>query len=209
MHRSRICICVLCVLTGLLLAYLTFLHGPSGVAAEPKESVSFIRDVAPILKESCMGCHGAKNPKGKLDMTKYESLRKGGTKDDPIAPGKPEESYLIDVLTATDSKRMPPKEAGDRLSKEKVAIIQQWIKEGAKLDAALNPKSDIPKELRIRWTPPAPPAVYPYPVTITSLAFTPDSKKLVAGGHHELTVWDVTTGKLEKRIRTRAQRAMA
>ena len=46
-------------------------------------------------------------------------------------------------------------------------------------------------------------------MTITALAFTPDNQKLVVGGHHELTVWDVADGKLEKRIHTRAERAMA
>src|SRR5204862_2609651 len=56
---------------------------------------------------------------------------------------------------------------------------------------------------------PVPAAVYTFPVTITSLAFTPDNQKLVVSGHHELTVWDVATGKLEKRIRTRARRALA
>ena len=76
--------------------------------------MSFIEDVAPILKENCMGCHGAKNPKGKLDMTRYESFRRG-IEDDPIVPGKPDESYIINVLTATDSKRMPPKDAADAL----------------------------------------------------------------------------------------------
>jgi len=63
--------------------------------------------------------------------------------------------------------------------------------------------------LRVRWQPPAPLAAYPFPVTITALAFTPDNKKLVVGGHHELNVFDPSTGKLEKRIRTRARRAMA
>lgn len=41
------------------------------------------------------------------------------------------------------------------------------------------------------------------------MTFTPDNKRLVVGGHHELTVWDAATGKLEKRIATRARRAMA
>src|SRR5579884_1999961 len=127
MLRSRYCYCVLCAFVGLALAYaILFLAPQAAVAAAPakKGPISFINDVAPILKESCFGCHGAKNPKGKLDMTKYESLRKGGTKDDPIVPGKPEESYLLDVLTATDNKRMPPKEAGEALPKEKIAVIE-------------------------------------------------------------------------------------
>jgi hypothetical protein len=175
----------------------------------PKGPVSFINEVAPLLKEKCYGCHGAKNPKGKLDMTKYETFRKGGTKDDPIAPGNPDDSYIMMALTATDKKRMPPKESGDPLPKDKIELIERWIQEGAKLDAGLKPESDLLRELRIRWHPPAPPAAYPFPVTVTAVAFTPDNKKLVVSGHHELTVWDVATGKLEKRIATRARRAMA
>jgi WD40 repeat protein len=41
------------------------------------------------------------------------------------------------------------------------------------------------------------------------MAFTPDNKKLVVSGHHELNVFDFESGKLEKRIRTRARRALA
>jgi hypothetical protein len=180
-----------------------------GAAKGPAKPVSFINDVAPILKESCFGCHGAKNPKGKLDMTRYESLRRGGSKEDPIADGKPEESYILDVLTATDKHRMPPPDSGDALPKPKIDVISRWIKEGAKLDGSIKKDADLLRELRLRWTPPQPLVAYPYPVTITAMAFTPDNKKLVVGGHHELTVYDVESGKLEKRIRTRARRAMA
>jgi hypothetical protein len=207
MAQSRFCLCVLCAVLGLALVFLLLV--PQTASAREPAPVSFINDVAPILKENCFGCHGAKNPKSKLDMTKYESLRKGGTKEDPIAPGKPDDSILLDMLQATGELRMPPKENGDALPKEKIAVIERWIKEGAKLDGGLDPKADLQRELRLRWTPPVPAAVYPYPVTITALAFTPDNQKVVAGGHHELTVWDVASGKLEKRIRTRARRAMA
>lgn len=173
------------------------------------QEISFIKDVAPILKENCFACHGAKNPKGKLDMTRYESLRHGGTKDDPIATGKPDESYLIDVLKATDKTRMPPKESGDPLPKEKIKVLEAWIKQGAKLDKGLTAKTDLMKELRLRWKSPPAPEKYAFPVAVTALAFSPDAKKIVAGGHHEITVWDVESGKLEKRIRTRARRSMA
>src|SRR5438270_84419 len=57
--------------------------------------------------------------------------------------------------------------------------------------------------------PPAPPLAYPYPVTITAVAFTPDNQKLVVGAQHELTVWDIAQAKLEKRLATRAERAYA
>jgi hypothetical protein len=184
---------------------------PESVLAQPpqtaKRATSFINDVAPILKENCFACHDSKKRKGKLDMSTYESIRKGGGREDPIVPGKPDESVLIDMLTAKDNSRMPPKEAGEPLGTEKIAAIEKWIAEGAKLDAGVSPKSELLRELRARWKPPAPPSSYPFPVTITALAFTPDGKKLVIGGQHELTVWDVADARLEKRIYTRSERA--
>ncbi|MFM7098508.1 MAG: c-type cytochrome domain-containing protein [Gemmataceae bacterium] len=173
------------------------------------QNISFIKDVAPILKENCFACHGAKNPKGKLDMTKYEALRHGGTKDDPIVNGKPDESYFIDVLKATDKSRMPPKESGDGLSPEKIKVLEQWVAQGAKIDKEIDPKSDLLKELRLRWKAPSPAAKYSFPVAATAIAFSPDGKKIVVGGHHEITVWDIDGAKLEKRIHTRARRSMA
>jgi WD40 repeat protein len=198
---------VLCVIAAAALACLLLAAPPAHAA--PAVPISFIRDVAPILRESCFGCHGAKNPKGKLDMTHYASFRKGGTKDDPIVAGKPDESYILTVLKATDRTRMPPKDSGDALPAAKIAMLERWIEEGARLDADIKPEADLLRELRLRWVPPPPPNTYPYPVTITALAFTPDGKRLVVSGHHELTVWDVANGHLVSRIRTRARRATA
>ena len=137
------------------------------------QNISFIKDVAPILKENCFACHGSKNPKGKLDMTKYEALRHGGTKDDPIVVGKPDESYFIDVLKATDKSRMPPKESGDALSPEKIKILEQWVAQGAKIDKEVDAKADLLKELRLRWKAPVPSAKYSFPVAATAIAFSP------------------------------------
>src|SRR5438132_3360779 len=212
MMHSRFCFCVLCTALGAALCLAVLLLSAQEAAAQAPAArgpVSFVNDVAPILKENCFGWHDAKKRKGKMDMTTYESFRKGGSREDPIVPGKPDESLIIEFLTATDKARMPPKEAGDALPKEKIAVIARWIAEGAKLDAGLTPKADLLRELRVRWQPPAPPAVYPYPVTVTALAFTPDNQRLVIGGQHELTVWNFAQAKLEKRIFTRAERAYA
>jgi WD40 repeat protein len=210
MLRPRVCFCVTCPLLGLLALLLVLLRMPAGAAgaAEPgRVPVSFINDVAPILKENCFACHDSKKRKGKLDMTTYAGLRKGGSKDDPIEAGKPRESLIIDLLTTRKAGRMPPKEAGEPLPAERVALIARWIEAGARLDAGIAPGADLMRELRVRWKPPLPPAAYTYPASINALAFTPDGKKIVAGGQHELTVWDVASGKLEKRIRTRSERA--
>lgn len=208
MLSSRSLYCVFCSLLGAALAWLV-LVAPPEVAAQGKGQVSFIEDVAPILKENCFACHDAKKKKGKLDLTTYEKLRTGGTKDDPVVPGMSRNSILMDVLTTTGPGRMPPKDAGSALPKEKIALIAKWIDQGAKLDSGIDAKADLVKELRVRWKPPQPPAAYKYPAVINAVAFTPDSKKLVVGGYHELTVWNVADGKLEKRVRTRAERAQA
>src|SRR5262249_20355123 len=127
--------------------------------------------------------------------------------DDPVVPSKPDESRILSLLTTTTARRMPPKDAGEPLPKAKIAVIEQWIKEGAKVD--VDAKADLLRELRLRWKPPAPPQIYKFPTIVNSLAFTPDNKKIVVSGHHELTVWDIESGKLEKRIATRAERAYA
>jgi WD40 repeat protein len=209
MPRTRLC-CVFCPLIALALALLyLLLAAPQATAQAPaaQKPVSFINDIAPILKENCFACHDSKKRKGKLDMTTYESFRKGGGSDDPIENGKPDESLLLNRLRSKGKDRMPPLEAGEALPKGKIELITRWIQEGAKLDAGIAPKADLVRELRLRWEPPAPPLAYRYPVVITALAFTPDGTKIVVGGHHELTVWDVASTKLERRIATRAERA--
>lgn len=211
MWRLQFCFCVPCAVLGTLLLLGLLLLSPGSAAAIDKTNeqpaVSFINDIAPIFKENCFACHAGKTAKGKLDMTRYASLRKGGTREAPFVPGSPEESLLIDLITATDQTRMPPPDSGAALPVAKVELIKRWIKEGARLDEGIAADADLYRELRIRRRPPAPRMVYRTPEPVTALAFTPDNKKLVVGGHHELTLWDIGTVKLERRIRTRAERA--
>ncbi len=205
-EHAPMTLCVLCSVFGMLLAWLVLVKAPAAALAQAGP-VSFINDVAPILKENCFACHDAKKRKGKFEMTSYANFRKGGSKEEPVVPGKPGESLIIQLLTDKGSGRMPPKEAGDGLPKDKIDLIARWIAEGAKLDAGLDAKADLMRELRVRWKPPQPHMVYPRPANVNCLIFTPDSKKLIVGGYHELTLWDYATGKLEKRIYTRSERA--
>ena len=203
------CLCVLCAVAAALLAFL-LLGTAAAASAQPAKPVSFINDVAPILKENCFACHDAKKKSGKYDMTTFEKLMAGGAgrRADRARQAGGERLPRADRDRPSE-RRMPPRDKGEAVPKEKAAVIERWIKEGAKLDAGLDPKADLVKELRVRWKPPAPPKAYPFPVIVNALAFTPDGKHLVVGGHHELTVWDVADGKLVKRVHTRAERAYA
>jgi hypothetical protein len=58
--------------------------GPrSGRAEHP---VSFVTDVAPILKENCFACHNAQKRSGKFDMTTFENLIHGGATSESGVP---------------------------------------------------------------------------------------------------------------------------
>jgi hypothetical protein len=204
----RVCHCVFCAAAAALVAFLLIGKTASASAQQPKP-VSFIDDVAPVLKENCFACHDARKKSGKYDMTTFEKLMAGGSNGEMIIPGKPEESEFHELIVTDDERRMPPKDKGEAVPADGAKVIARWIKEGAKPDPGLDPKADLVRELRVRWKPPAPPAKYKFPAVINALAFTPDGENLVVGGHHELTVWSVAEGKLLKRVRTRAERAYA
>ena len=103
--------------------------------------VSFIKDVAPILKEHCFACHNSKKMHGKFCMTTFEKLMAGGVNGEAIVAGKPESSELFNLMISTDPRRMPPRNAGEAVPKEKAELVARWIKEGAKLDTGADPNA--------------------------------------------------------------------
>src|SRR5215217_6542343 len=130
----------------LLLSSCALVALPSFVAAKTKvtakadraaqpPSLSFNRDVQPILAENCYACHGADPGSRKaglrLDRAEhaFKPLEKGGP---AIVPFKAEESPLVQRIESKDEKkRMPPPEAHKTLESEQVARLRQWIAEGA------------------------------------------------------------------------------
>jgi hypothetical protein len=101
--------------------------------ATGKETVSFAKDIAPLLSANCLGCHGTQNPRNNLSVNTMASLLKGGDRGEPILPGKPADSLLIKKLKGTaDGARMP---MGARaFDTATIAKIEKWIEEGAKFD---------------------------------------------------------------------------
>ncbi len=109
-------------------------NSPNGGRLQPtkprgNETVSFELDVAPILIDSCTGCHiNTRRLRGNLNMDNFARLLRGGDSGNLIVPGKPKASLLIERLKGIDSEVMPPKR---KLSDKKIKIIETWIKEGA------------------------------------------------------------------------------
>ena len=115
-----------------------------------KETVSFARDVAPMLIENCKGCHIAgRQAQGNFRMDTFAQLLRGGDSGKVIVSDKPDESLLVKKLKGESGQRMP---AGGRpaLAPEKIELISTWIREGAAFDGT-SPTSNIETVVNQAW----------------------------------------------------------
>jgi hypothetical protein len=87
-------------------------------------SIDFERDVTPILEQHCLHCHSDNISKGDLSLSTVEQLQE----NDYLAPGDPDNSHLVDLISGDDPEM--PKE-GERLSSEQLAVIRDWVAAGA------------------------------------------------------------------------------
>lgn len=98
------------------------------------DPVSFDRQIRPILSEACFQCHGpdpeSRKAKLRLDTPDGAFADRGGYA--AIVPGKPDESELIRRISSHDpDEMMPPPKSGEALSDAEVALIRDWIAQGA------------------------------------------------------------------------------
>ncbi len=113
--------------------------------------LTFERDVRPILKKNCFQCHGeGEKLKGGVDL-RLRRLMLGKTKDgEPVlTPGDAAKSEIVQVLRHGE---MPEK--GKPLSPSEIALIEQWVAQGAKTaraEPAEVPKYFITEDEREFW----------------------------------------------------------
>ena len=101
---------------------IALLSLPALEAANPQ----FEREILPILARHCHGCHGAKRPQRNLDLRSIQSLVDGGLSGVIAVPGKPEQSYLYQMVRRG---AMPPR-GKMKLSRIEVEKIRAWIAAG-------------------------------------------------------------------------------
>ena len=100
-----------------------------------------MKDVAPILVQNCIACHNPKKSESKYVMTTFAQLAKGGQQGEGVTlePGEPEDSLLVELIRPDGEPRMPYKQ--DPLPADKIALIERWVKEGAKYDGTARPRT--------------------------------------------------------------------
>src|SRR5687768_4602826 len=156
-------------------------------AAETQKPVSYYREVTPILKRSCTGCHHPGKLKGDLDLTTHAMFLKGRKNGPGFKAGQPTNSIVIDEISG-DEPSMPKE--GDALTKAEVALFTRWILEGAKDDTPTNANA-----FKL-----AAPPTYTKPPVVSALAFSPDGKQLAVSGYHEVLVHSADGSNLITRL---------
>src|SRR3954470_23994658 len=69
------------------------------VRATELPAVSFSRDVQTVLNQNCINCHRPEKRKGKLDLTSFAAIQKGGKNGEVVVAGEPKASALVTMVT--------------------------------------------------------------------------------------------------------------
>ncbi len=147
----------------------------------------YAKDVHPILREYCAGCHNQDDFDGELSVETFAELMKGGESGKTIVAGKPEESLLIKVLTRESKPYMPPRKE-PQLSSGQIETLKQWVAAGAKGPSA----GDAPAGLAM--LPKIEPAAG-LPSPITAIEFSPKDDRLLVARYGRVEILDAKTRK--------------
>lgn len=99
-------------------------------AGQPTKAVDFVRQVAPILQQRCLNCHGTSKAEGGLRLHDAAATKRGGDSGPVLVPGKSDQSELLRRLKTADvQERMPLKLKP--LTQQEVGLVASWIDQGA------------------------------------------------------------------------------
>ncbi|QDT39260.1 DUF1549 domain-containing protein [Stratiformator vulcanicus] len=192
MLRSRVALLIAFTVPSVLV-FGERLSAPAfGEETDGAKSVSFHKDVEPILRANCAGCHQPARKQGGYLMTDFDALVVGGESGlAAVVPGKPDASYLLDqIVPDDDGNALMPKNAPP-LNPMEIDTIRKWILQGAKNDA---PQTDSPQ-----YSVENPPVYRKRPV-VTSMDFSPDGGLLAVAGFHEVLLHDAESDEIVARL---------
>jgi hypothetical protein len=100
--------------------------------------IDFGKQIRPILSDRCYFCHGpdGENRKADLRLDTEEGARSAlGGGMFAVAPGDREHSEVFQRISSGDpEEKMPPPKSKLSLGADEIALIGQWIDEGAEYE---------------------------------------------------------------------------
>src|SRR6266487_3746498 len=123
---------------------LTVVAGFDGrLFGQAESKVDFARDVQPLLKERCVGCHGPSQQMNGYRLDR-RSAALGGVVRANIVPGSSESSRLYRKLIGSQfGPQMPPTGA---LAPNEINILKRWIDGGADWPEAMANEAELPEQ---------------------------------------------------------------
>ena len=122
------------------------------------ESISFNKDVRPILSSKCLNCHGPSEKSRKADLRFDDEASALKNRDglQAIKPGDLANSEMWHRIISEDPDEiMPPPEFKNELNENEIAILKTWIEQGARYEghwAFVKPKTpNLPKIKNTKW----------------------------------------------------------
>jgi mono/diheme cytochrome c family protein len=106
------------------------------VSAQTADKIDFARDVQPIFRQNCVGCHGPTQQLSgfRVDRKSIVLGRRG------VVPGSSENSFLFHRITGSAyGTRMPPTGV---LKPEQIATLKAWIDQGAEWPDSLSNETE-------------------------------------------------------------------
>lgn len=159
---------------------------------------SFDRDVRPIFRKRCAGCHNPERPRGELDLTSYAGVLAGGAGGKAVVAGAPRESPVYTLASHLEEPHMPPNAA--RLPQRELDVLRRWIEGGLAEgvgDVPAGPKGGSRPESAASPAGGLVPLVAPARASaVTALATSPSRLLAAVSGHRQILVYDLADRKL-------------
>lgn len=124
-----------------LLAMSTLICVSWNQSAFSAEPVDFATQIKPVLQRYCVSCHGSETVESGFRADFGSLLLEGGDRGAAVVAGNAEKSLLYRVLVSDDDISQMPFEQ-PRLSDEQIALIKDWIDQGARSAADDRPAQD-------------------------------------------------------------------
>lgn len=156
-------------------------HGYELTVDEVRRPVSFSREVMPIFRANCVGCHRPSKAQGGLDLTRHAFLLKGGREGVAVKPGDAAGSFLMEQISGLEPNM--PKD-GEPLNAREIETIRRWIAEGA--------HDDVLADVAARRL--AEPPVYAALPAVTAMAWARGARLLAVASGHEVTLHEPVLG---------------
>jgi uncharacterized membrane protein len=134
MMKTTIAMSLICAVLYSVTAFQQTKKESTTKPAMAQDSVSYRKDVKPILKKYCLPCHTEDNMNpSELFLDTYEGIMKGGKHGQSVLPGKADSSLFIHKISLKPPFGDPmPLRRKTAFPDDTLMILKSWINQGAK-----------------------------------------------------------------------------